>query len=678
MLVLQKEKKQSSRCELISFDIFDTLVTRRVATPAGIFAIMQNILMQDTSFTPDFKNNFCKIRVNSENLARISAKQSNNYCEISFDEIYNLIQQKFNLSDYQTKFLKKLEIETEIKNLVPINKNIALLKDYLSQGSRVVLISDMYHSAETIRKMLLCIDDVFKDLKIYVSNEYRVSKGEGGLYSRIQELENTNFCNWSHCGDNKHADIKIAKKYGIQTKFFPLPALKPYEKILLTKHPENLDYQIITGCARLARLQNTSINPGKYDFGASFAGPILYSFVNFVIEQTLSHGIKTLYFIARDGFIPKIIADIIIKNKGLNIKTKYLYGSRKAWRLPAEKNYDDIINWCLREYKNRISYNFISYQLGVSQENLRALTRLNIPFDKIFSKSQRKKLEKILKNSPDIKKLIINTNLPQIELLKKYVKQEIELNPAENAFVDLCGSGRSLDELFKLTGIQEKFSCFYFVKVNSNYELNLNIIPYLDEFSECHWIELLSKSFDGQTVGYVEKDNRIKAVTEINNGNLMRQWGLEEYIQGIKDFTQNISDITKINDIREVDFKSAADEYINYARDLDKETADILGSIPHKLTGDESICSCVAPEISFWKSFIGFIFCRKNFGTSEYPFISIAKSTGLKKVWLNFQQKYPTLQKFLLNIHINRKNKESRITILGIKIPLAKLLRRKN
>ena len=193
MLVLQKEKKQSSRCELISFDIFDTLVTRRVATPAGIFAIMQNILMQDTSFTPDFKNNFCKIRVNSENLARISAKQANNYCEISFYEIYNLIQQKFNLSDYQTKFLKKLEIETEIKNLVPINKNIALLKDYLSQGSRVVLISDMYHSAETIRKMLLCIYDVFKDLKIYVSNEYRVSKGEGGLYSRIQELENTNF-----------------------------------------------------------------------------------------------------------------------------------------------------------------------------------------------------------------------------------------------------------------------------------------------------------------------------------------------------------------------------------------------------------------------------------------------------------------------------------------------------
>ena len=53
-------------------------------------------------------------------------------------------------------------------------------------------------------------------------------------------------------------------------------------------------------------------------------------------------GIQKLFFIARDGYILKKIADILIEKYRYPIATVYLYGSRKAWRLPSIKPKDLI------------------------------------------------------------------------------------------------------------------------------------------------------------------------------------------------------------------------------------------------------------------------------------------------------------------------------------------------
>ena len=44
---------------------------------------------------------------------------------------------------------------------------------------------------------------------------------------------------------------------------------------------------------------------------------------------------ETLYFVSRDGYHLKRIADEIIKMKNIDIKTKYIYASRRAWRIPS-------------------------------------------------------------------------------------------------------------------------------------------------------------------------------------------------------------------------------------------------------------------------------------------------------------------------------------------------------
>lgn len=45
----------------VSFDVFDTLITRKTATPKGIFKIMQEVLKSNNKYTnlPEFiKDNF--------------------------------------------------------------------------------------------------------------------------------------------------------------------------------------------------------------------------------------------------------------------------------------------------------------------------------------------------------------------------------------------------------------------------------------------------------------------------------------------------------------------------------------------------------------------------------------------------------------------------------------------
>jgi len=85
------------------------------------------------------------------------------------------------------------------------------------------------------------------------------------------------------------------------------------------------------------------------EVGSSLAGPILYPYINWVIDQSINREINRLYFVARDGWILKQIADLIIKLRKYPIRTYYIYGSRKAWRLPSYdgsvKDFDRFLLW---------------------------------------------------------------------------------------------------------------------------------------------------------------------------------------------------------------------------------------------------------------------------------------------------------------------------------------------
>jgi len=87
-----------------------------------------------------------------------------------------------------------------------------------------------------------------------------------------------------------------------------------------------------------------------YRIGHGFSGIALYTYVDWILKQASGRNIKRLYFIARDGFVLKRIADVIIKEYKLDIKTFYLYGSRNVWRTENEEQQKLVLQYMEQEF----------------------------------------------------------------------------------------------------------------------------------------------------------------------------------------------------------------------------------------------------------------------------------------------------------------------------------------
>lgn len=225
---------------MYSFDVFDTLITRRTVSPTGIFSIMETKLRAlgtEISIPKRLLDDFYQLRIGAEQLARISARNENR-AEIVLRDIYVALASIVYLGDDLIDWLCELEIRIELDNVIAVPVNVELYKRVKREGNRVVLISDMYLPHETIRQMLVSIDPVFSNSIIYVSSEYLKTKSNGQLFLEVKNREKVEYKDWIHIGDNSMTDVKIPQEYGIETMKVNHPKLLSYERIDHTSYKQ--------------------------------------------------------------------------------------------------------------------------------------------------------------------------------------------------------------------------------------------------------------------------------------------------------------------------------------------------------------------------------------------------------------------------------------------------------
>ena len=657
---------------LYSFDIFDTLVTRRTATPQGIFAIIQEILLKDSKYfnIPLYvRENFYDYRVRAEQYQYSYNNCVNNYSDCSFDEIYQNFIDNFSLSEKDVLLLKELELETEYKILVPIQKNIDLLKDLITQNNKVVLISDMYHSSNTIRKWLLKFDNIFENITIYVSNEYKAKKRGGELYKKVKDIECVEFCNWQHIGDNIVSDVNDAKALGIKAIKYDYPALASYERFANDRSKSSSN-MLILGCAKNLKLNSES---SKYNIGASLTSPILVPYVLWVLKESIRKGYKTLYFIARDGYLLKEIADFIIKEKNIDIKTKYIYGSRLAWQGASFCVSLDNLEPIIKQYG--INLEFLSNILDINVEDFIH----DIPKDILKNKKNivlenRNELYEYLKNNEEFISLLQKKNREKLINLTGYLKQEIDFSESDFAFVDLSGSGVTQNCLASVinTFYPKAINSFYFR--NGQYKvkpINVNRYFYILRNDACAMLEILARAPHGQTIGYQYDESTKKYLPVFDeNSELIQNWNFETYCKGIIDFAEEylkLNDYIYFNDISSV----LPNTYINWLiKHIDKEVSNELGSIIYDHVGKNE--KEFAPIIRRHQAIMCVLGLSK-IKTKNYSLSFSRSKTSTQKI-LKFAHKYNNIWQWLFYIHINKKKKVALIRILGIDITFKRLL----
>ena len=649
------------------------MITRTVAEPQGVFAIVSEHLKTDLKYKDISRfvaDNFFFIRRECENFVRRNYLKTLKKREVSIYDIYDCMKCNYGLSEESVQAILSLEIEIEKQTLKPISSNIEYLKGLLSKNERVVLISDMYFPENILRSILVDIDKVFENIKIYVSCEYNCSKYDGDLYKCVKNEEDVEYSDWNHYGDNKFSDVVIAKSNKISAKLYDYEQLFDYEKAALNSNENSCDFLSVVGVAKYTRLLNSDRND-VYNFACSFAGPILYGYVDWVISQALELNVDTLYFIARDGFVLKEIADVVISYRKLELKTRYIYGSRKAWRIPQKDNINDFIRWVFEEFPKRISLPFVAQSLNIDVKILNEY--LPSYSTSLIKKSSKRNefLERLLKDEK-LKSKIVAENSERRNNLLGYLKQEIETDCDKLMFIDLHGSGRTQDILTSLLKeINPKIktvNCYFHTNTSVIQSLDAIKKAYITSFDYVHYsIELLGRNPDGQTLGYKKVDDEFQPVLENVDSSVLYHWGYNFYLKGLRDYTFNLEEFLNANKIT-INSYSVYVKYFEYLHNnFDYTIGNILGDIPYMETGAEKNSSVCAKKLSIF-DLITYFFSGKL--KLELAFLSIARSGDLA-VWVHrFVKKYGSFRKFLVNVYYNKKKDLKYIQLLGKKFDL--------
>ena len=200
--------KKLASYDVVSFDIFDTLIFRAVDTPIDAFYFMGEQLGI---------SNFRGIRTWAEYDARVKCYDANNHTEIGLEDIWkNLIEDAGDICSVEEGM--ELEINTEIDLCYANPFMLEVWKRLKELGQEIVIVSDMYLSSEMLVRILSKAG--YNDLpQIFVSCEHGVSKADGKLYRLVKNK----YAGKSiiHVGDNPHSDDKMAHKSGLDVYLYP-------------------------------------------------------------------------------------------------------------------------------------------------------------------------------------------------------------------------------------------------------------------------------------------------------------------------------------------------------------------------------------------------------------------------------------------------------------------------
>ncbi|MEI8665372.1 hypothetical protein P4S81_11620 [Pseudoalteromonas sp. B28] len=142
-------KKLINNSEIVSFDIFDTVILRKVFEPADIFTIVENLYNDEhKKLDIDFKS----IRGNAEAEATKILAELNGTQSIGLDEIYAHIQKTQDLDSKTINTLKALEIEIELKFCVKNEYMHSFYQYCIDNSKKVIFTSDMYLPEYVIKK----------------------------------------------------------------------------------------------------------------------------------------------------------------------------------------------------------------------------------------------------------------------------------------------------------------------------------------------------------------------------------------------------------------------------------------------------------------------------------------------------------------------------------------------
>lgn len=339
------------KADVISFDIFDTLIFRPVCAPTDLFFFIGERL----GFM-DFE----RIRREMEFRARQKAYKKRGNYEVTLEEIYEETEKWTGIS-------KEVGIQTEIQAELefcfsnPYMFEVYRLLQEKGKDKKIICVSDMYLPAEVLKKMLKkCGYEAFDN--VFISCEYDKSKADGKLYREVMKVYGADR-KYIHVGDNPESDGKQAKKNGWESVHYPNVNIvgMPYRAE---------DMSIITGSLYRGIVNSRLYNGLKkytpeYEQGFIYGGIFVTGYCQFIHEYAKSHSIDKLLFLSRDGDVIQKVYEYLYPEE--REKCEYVYWSRTvATKLMAKYDrYDFLRRFVDHKVNQKITLKEVYHSMGL-------------------------------------------------------------------------------------------------------------------------------------------------------------------------------------------------------------------------------------------------------------------------------------------------------------------------
>lgn len=326
--------------DIVSFDIFDTLVLRPFSNPQDLFLITGNKLGIA---------NFKTIRANAEREAREYKMATAGNHEVTIFDIYERVSKRTGI-DVQVGV--QAELETELKYCFANPYMQKVFKILLDQGKEIIITSDMYIPHDMMEKLLESCGYTGYS-KLYVSCDYECNKRGCGLYKNIiREHKGKSII---HIGDNYASDFESAKRVNIEAVH--------YKNCHEMGAPYRADGMSDLIGSFYAGIVNTHLHNGLktyepfYEYGFIYGGLYIVGYCNWIYKRAKEEGVEKILFLSRDCDIYQKVFNQMFDD----MPNEYVYWSRIAnTKYTVEVGRDDFLTRLVRHK----AYNVIPCTFG--------------------------------------------------------------------------------------------------------------------------------------------------------------------------------------------------------------------------------------------------------------------------------------------------------------------------
>lgn len=374
--------RKIAEAKVVSYDLFDTLVERPFIEPHFLFQLIESRIRRELGLA---SFSFMRFR----RMAEEAARKERNWKETTLTSIYRHFRQLTGLTAEQCERIAAIELDAEKRVLVRREPIFHTLRFAKKLGHVVSIITDIYLEESQIRELLEVVQiREFDHLLVSATEDMR--KHDGTIYPEYLGMIFRNYRvkadgkSILHIGDNGHADCEMAKPFNIRAHVIP----KSIDNLKASRWMEVFDKNfrkrfvisdVLAGLianrfdgSLAGRNKDTLFGNNLFRAGYGAAGPMLFSFVQWLIRRVREQRHEKVLFLARDGYLLKLIYDEI-RASGIYADlppSGYLYVSRRAAAVPALFGWSDVVDLYHLSFGNRKLGDFIESRFGLSKQDI--------------------------------------------------------------------------------------------------------------------------------------------------------------------------------------------------------------------------------------------------------------------------------------------------------------------